>query len=204
MEINVNENVKKFIEKNIELIENHDLDAIDWEAVFLNTKDKHILYRILRAVENSYTWLQNTTAVPNDFFGDEKVDTIIIPCNVDTVNRFAIFNCDINKIVCEENADRALRLIDGFYGKSHIKLFISKRDLELHNAALLIYVIDEFETNSNIIVKSVSPFGLVYDKNKDIHFTVSKDSMLIYSDGKSPESLAKHLINIGFKNVAVV
>lgn len=40
--------------------------------------------------------------------------------------------------------------------------------------------------------------------NENIHFTVSKDSMLIYSNGKSPESLAKHLINIGFKNVAVV
>lgn len=200
----INENVKKFIEENIELIENYDINAIDWEAVFLNTEDKHILYRILRAVENSYTWLQNTTEVPNDFFGDEKVDTIIIPCNVDTVNRFAIFNCDINKIVCEENADRALRFIDGFYGESHIKIFISKRDIELRNAASIIYVIDEFETNSNIIVNSVSPFRFIYDHNKDIHFTVSKDSMLIYSNGKSPESLAKYLINIGFKNVTVV
>ena len=200
----INENVKKFIEKNIKLIENHDIDAIDWEAVYLNTEDKHILYRILRAVENSYTWLQNTTEVPNYFFGDEKVDTIIIPCNVDTVNGFAIFNCDINKMVCEENADIALMFIDGFYSKSHIKAFITKRDIELHNAASMIYVIDEFETNSNIIVNSVSPFRLIYNRNKDIHFTISKDSMLIYSNGKSPESLAEHLINIGFKNVTVV
>ena len=200
----INENVKKFIEKNIKLIENHDINGIDWEAVSLNTEDKHILYRILRAVENSYTWLQNTTEVPNDFFGDEKVDTIIIPCNVDTVNGFAIFNCDINKMVCEENADRALMFIDGLYGESHIKAFITKRDIELCNAASMIYVIDEFETNSNIIVNSVSPFRLIYDHNKDIHFTISKDSMLIYSNGKSPESLAKHLINIGFNNVAVV
>lgn len=171
----------------------------------MNTRDRDSLYKILRAVENSYTWLQNTTAVPNDFFGDEKVDTIIIPCNVDAVNGFAIFNCDINKMVCEENADRALRFIDGFYGESHIKIFISKRDIELRNATSMIYVIDEFETNSNIIVKSTSPFELIYDKNKDIRFTISKNSMLIYSNGKSPdESLAKHLINIGFKNVAVV
>ena len=107
-------------------------------------------------------------------------------------------------MVCEENADRALRFIDGFYDKSHIKAFITKRDIELRNAAPMIYVIDEFETNSNIIVNSVSPFRFIYDHNKDIHFTVSKDSMLIYSNGKSPESLAKHLINIGFKNVTVV
>ena len=200
----INENVKKFIEENIEFIENHDINAIDWEAIYLNTEDKHILYRILRAVENSYTWLQNTTEVPNDFFGDEKVDTIIIPCNVDTVNRFAIFNCDINKMVCEENADRALMFIDGLYGESHIKAFITKRDIKLRDAASMIYVIDEFETNSNIIVKSISPFRLIYDHNKDIHFTISKDSMLIYSNGKFPESLAKHLINIGFNNVAVV
>lgn len=204
MEINVNENVRKFIEKNIELIKNYDLGAIHVKAESLNARDRDSLYKILRDVENFYTWLQNTTVVPNNFFGDEKVDTIIIPCNVDTVDRFAIFNCDINKIVCEENADRALRFIDGLYGKSHIKAFITKRDIELSNAALLINVIDEFETNSNIIVKSVSPFKLIYGHNKDIHFTVSKDSMLLYSNGKSPESLAKHLINIGFKNVTVV
>lgn len=108
-------------------------------------------------------------------------------------------------MVCEENADRAIWFVDGFYGKSHIKAFITKRDIELRNTASMIYVIDEFETNSNIIVKSVSPFRFIYDHNKDIHFTISKDSMLIYSNGKSPdESLAKHLINIGFKNVAVV
>lgn len=204
MEIEINENVKKFIEKNIKLIENHDLGAIHVKAESLDIRDRYSLYKILRAVENSYIWLQNTTEVPNDFFGDDKVDTIIIPCNVDTVNGFSIFNCDINKMVCEENADRALRFINGLYDKSHIKLFISKRDLELHNAALLTYIIDEFETNSNIIVKSVSPFRFIYDHNKDIHFTVSKDSMLIYSNGKSPESLAKHLINIGFNNVTVV
>ena len=202
--MNISNDLNEFIKENIELIENYDLGAIHVKAESLNTKDRDSLYKILRAVENSYTWLQNTTAVPNNFFGDGKVDTIIIPCNVDTVNRFAIFNCDINKIVCEENADRALRFIDGFYGESHIKIFISKRDIELRNAPSIIYVTDEFETNSNIIVKSVSPFRFIYDHNKDIHFTISKDSMLIYSNGKFPELLAKHLMNIGFKNVTVV
>lgn len=151
--MNISNDLNEFISKHINLIEDKDLGAIHVKAESLDIRDRYSLYKILRAVENSYTWLQNTTVVPNDFFVDEKVDTIIIPCNVDTVNGFAIFNCDINKIVCEENADRALRLIDGFYGKSHIKLFISKRDLELHYAVLLTYIIDEFETNSNIIAK---------------------------------------------------
>ena len=200
----INENVKKFIEKNIKLIENHDINGIDWEAVYLNTEDKHILYRILRAVENSYTWLQNTTEIPSGFFNNEKVDVIIIPCNVDTVNRFAIFNCDINKIVCEGSTDTALVFNSNSISHSHIKAFITERDIGLRGDPVMMYRMDEFETNSNIIVTSASPFGLVYDKNKDIHFTVSKDSMLIYSNGKSPESLAKHLMNIGFNNVTVV
>lgn len=201
----VNENVKKFIEENIKLIENYDLGALDVEALSLHTEDKHILYRILRDVENSYTWLQNTTAVPFGFFNSEKVDTIIIPYNIKYVYAYAIYSCDINKMVCEESTDTALVFNSRSIGYSHIKAFITKRDIELRSSPVMMYRMDEFETNSNIIATSASPFVLVYNKNKDIHFTVSKDSMLIYSDGKSPdESLAKHLINIGFKNVTVV
>lgn len=108
-------------------------------------------------------------------------------------------------MVCEKNTDRALQFIDGFYSQSHIKVFITKRDILLRGATSMIYNIDEFETNSDVITTSTSPFELIYDKNKDIRFTISKNSMLIYSNGKSPdESLAKHLINIGFKNVVVV
>lgn len=201
----INKNVKDFIEENIEFIEKYDLGALAVEALSLDAEDKNILYRILRDVENSYTWLQNATAVPIGYFDREKVDTIIIPCNVNKVHGFAISECDINKMVCEKNTDRALQFIDGFYSQSHIKVFITKRDILLRGATSMIYNIDEFETNSDVITTSTSPFELIYDKNKDIHFTISKNSMLIYSNGKSPdESLAKHLINIGFKNVTVV
>lgn len=200
----INENVKKFIEENIELIENHDINAIDWEAVSLNTEDKHILYRILKAVENSYTWLQNTTEIPSGFFNNEKVDVIIIPCNIVDVHMYTIYGCDINKMVCEGSTDTALVFNSKSISHSHIKAFITKRDIGLRGDPVMMYRMDEFETNSDVIVISASPFGLVYDKNKDIHFTISKNSMLLYSNGKSPESLAKHLINTGFKNVTVV
>ena len=70
--MNISNDLNEFIKENIELIENHDINAIDWEAVSLNTEDKHIPYRILRAVENSYTWLQNTTEVPNNFLVMKK------------------------------------------------------------------------------------------------------------------------------------
>lgn len=202
--MNVSNDLKEFIEENIELIENYDLGALDVEALSLHTEDKYILCRILRDVENSYTWLQNTTAVPFGFFNSEKVDTIIIPYNIEYVHTYAIYSCDINKMVCEGSTDTALVFNSRSIGQSRIKAFITKRDILLRSSTPMIYNTDEFETNSNIIVTSASPFGLVYDKNKDIHFTVSKDSMLIYSNGKSPESLAKHLINIGFKNVTVV
>ena len=201
----VNENIRKFIEKNIKLIENYDLGALDVEALSLNTEDKNTLCRILRDVENSYTWLQNTTAVPFGFFNSDKVDTIIIPCNIKYVYAHAIYNCDINKMVCEESTDTALVFNSRSIGQSHIKAFITKRDIALRGAMPALYNIDEFETNSDVTVISASPFRLAYDKNKDIHFTVSKNSMLLYSNGESPdESLAQHLMNIGFKNVTVV
>lgn len=203
--MNVSNDLKEFIEKNIKLIENYDLGAIYVKASLLGTMDKNVLYRILRDVENYYMWLQNTEEIPSGFFNSEKVDTIIIPCNVGYVNAYAIYDCDINKMVCEGSTDTHLVFSSMSTNKSYIKAFTTKRDIKLRGEPVMMYYVDEFETDSNIIVTGASPFGLIHKVNKDIHFIVSKDSMLIYYNGKSPnESLAKHLINIGFKNVTVV
>lgn len=71
--MNISNDLNEFISKHINLIEDKDLGAIHVKAAeSLNTRDRDSLYKILRAVENSYTWLQNTTAVPNDFFVMKK------------------------------------------------------------------------------------------------------------------------------------
>lgn len=202
--MNISNDLKKFIEENIELIENYDLGALYVKATHLCEVDKVSLYKILKDVADSHIWLQNTSAIPYGFFDNEQIDTIIVPPNIEIIGIYAIDNCGINKIVCEGGTDIALKISGVSFTRTRIKTFIAKRDIHLKSGVYMMSYMDEFETNNNIIIKGESPFGFLYDVNEDIHFIVSKDSMLIYSNGKSPESLAKHLINIGFKNVAVV
>lgn len=201
----VNENVKKFIEENIELIENYDLGAIHVKSRTLDEPDIVHLYKILKDVEDAYTWLSNSSAVPYGFFDNEQVKTIIIPPNIQIISMYAIYGCDIDKIVCEESADKPLKIDGNSILCSSIQTFITKRDLLLNDVSPMMSRMDEFETHNDIIVVGASPFGRVYNHNDDIYFTVSKNSRLVYFNSKFPdESLAEHLINVGFKNVTVV
>lgn len=203
--IRASNELKKFIEENIELIKNYDLGALHVNATCLSFDDKDSLYRILRDVKDSYTWLQNTSTIPEGFFSAEKVDTITIPPDVNIVSMYAIYHCNINKIVCKGGTDIALRIGKESICKSLIKTFITERDIHLRGAAEMMYDMNEFETHNNIMLSGAPPFGFVYDRNKGIHFTVSQDSKLVYLSGKFPdELLAEHLINIGFRNVTVV
>lgn len=201
----ITDELKHFIEENIELIESYDLGALHVKATLLRGYDEGSLYKILREVENAYIWLQNASEVPFNFFKNEKVDTLKIPPNVVMFAVYAMYGCDVNKIICEGGADTPLKIGGDSIVNSSIKTFITKRDLLLKDATPMMYRISEFEIYKDIIVVGSPPFWFVYEKNKDIHFTVSKNSRLVHRFYKNPdESLAEHLRNVGFKNVTVV
>ena len=102
----INENVRKFIEKNIELIENNDLDVIRNNILKSNLSlgDTKTIYKIIRKVVDCRELLSKVSIIPNFFFNEETINELVIPSNIKNITDFSIYNCDILRLFIAQSS----------------------------------------------------------------------------------------------------
>ena len=106
MEVEVNENVKKFIEDNFSYIDNKDLDNIRNSLLKSNLSldDDETIYKILREVVDYRELLSKASMIPNFFFNEETINELVIPSNIKNITDFSIYNCDILRLFIAQSS----------------------------------------------------------------------------------------------------
>ena len=86
----INENVKKFIEDNFSYIENKDLDNIRNSLLKSNLSldDSKTIYKIIRKVIDYNELLSKASIIPEFFFNEETINELVIPSNIKKHPRF--------------------------------------------------------------------------------------------------------------------
>lgn len=209
MEVEVNENVKKFIEKNIKLIENKDLDNIRNSILKSNLSldDDKTIYKILREVVDYRELLSKASIIPDFFFNEETINELVIPSNIKNITDFSICNCDILRLfIAQSSSTLDLDVIGAISTISNITqlrpiCFYAPNAFESINKNLI-----EWEIGGDIFLSRLShnPFPNLYRLNHNIRLIIHKDVKMGVLNEPYQVPLLDYVQEYGFKNVEVV
>ena len=211
MEVEVNENVKKFIEKNIKLIENKDLDNIRNSLLKSNLSldDDTTIYKILREVVDYRELLSKASIIPDFFFNEETINELVIPSNIKNITDFSICNCDILRLfIAQSSSTLDLNVIGAISTISNITqlrlicFYATDADaFESINKNLI-----EWEIGGDIFLSRLShnPFPNLYRLNHDIRLIIHKDVKMGVLNDPYQAPLLDYVQEYGFKNIEVV
>lgn len=178
----INENIKKFIEKNIKLIENKDLDNIRNSLLKsnLSSDDDTTIYKILREVVDYRELLSKASIIPDFFFNEETINKLVIPSNIKNITDFSICNCDILRLfIAQSSSTLDLDVIGAMSEISNITqlrpicFYATDADaFESINKNLI-----EWEIGGDVFFSRLShnPFPNLYRLNPDIRLIIHKD-----------------------------
>ena len=209
MEVEVNENVKKFIEKNIKLIENHDLDVIRNSILKSNLSfdDIKTIYKIIRKVIDYNELLSKASIIPEFFFDGETINELVIPSNIKNITDFSIYNCDILRLfIAQSSSTLNADVIGTQYEISNITqlrpvCFYAPDAFKWTNKNLI-----EWEIGGDVFFSRLShnPFPMLYRLNPDIRLIIHKDVKIGVLNDPYQVPLLNYVKEYGFKNVEVV
>lgn len=209
MEVEVNENVNKFIEKNIKLIENYDLDGIRNSILESNLSldDIKTIYKIIRKVIDYEELLSKASIIPGFFFDGETINELVIPSNIKNITDFSIYNCDILRLfIAQSSSTLGLDVISVTSKISNITqlrpiCFYALNAFKWINKDLI-----EWEIRGDIFLNRLSynPFPNLYRLNPDIKLIIDKDVKIGVLNDPYQVPLLDYVQEYGFKNVEVV
>ena len=209
MEVEVNENVTKFIEKNIKLIENKDLDVIRNSILEsnLSSDDIKTIYKIIRKVIDYNELLSKASIIPDFFFDGETINELVIPSNIKNITDFSIYNCDILRLfIAQSSSTLGLDVIGVISKISNITqlrpiCFCVLTAFKWINKDLI-----EWEIGGDIFLSRLSynPFPNLYKVNPDIRLIIHKDVKMGVLNDPYQVPLLDYVQEYGFKNVEVV
>lgn len=209
MEINVNENVIKFIEKNIKLIENKDLDNIRNSLLKSNLSldDVKTIYKILREVVDYRELLSKASIIPDFFFDGETINELVIPSNIKNITDFSIYNCDILRLFIAQSSFNLD--LDILGTKSEISNITQLRPICFYAPDAFKWInkdLIEWEIRGDIFLSRLSynPFPNLYKVNPDIKLIIDKDVKIGVLNDPYQVPLLDYVQEYGFKNVEVV
>ena len=205
--MNISNDLKEFISKHINLIEDKDLGAL---RVYLSREiylpiDIYQFYDVLGYLYDYSEWLRHTRVVPYGFITDKKLNTLEIPSNIDSIEGKTLYNSDIDVLRIKDSQRMPIKLSSNFIVDTLVNTFISDRELDLFAGAFSkIESIKTFQINKDVHCSkfAYSPFPDLYKKNPNMHFIVNNDTALVVV--RERFSLPEHLHDCGFKNVTVV
>ena len=209
MEVEVNENIKKFIEDNFSYIENKDLDNIRNSLLKSNLSldDIKIIYKILREVVDYHELLSKASIIPDFFFDGETINELVIPSNIKNITDFSIYNCDILRLfIAQSSSTLDLDVIGTISTISNITqlrpiCFYAPNAFKWINKNLI-----EWEIGGDIFLSRLSynPFPNLYKVNPDIKLIIHKDVKMGVLNDPYQVPLLDYVQEYGFKNVEVV
>ena len=209
MEVEVNENIKKFIEDNFSYIENKDLDNVRNSLLKSNLSldDDKIIYKILREVVDYRELLSKASIIPEFFFNEETINELVIPSNIKNITDFSIYNCDILRLfIAQSSSTLDLDVIGIISTISNITqlrpiCFYAPDAFKWINKDLI-----EWEIGGDIFLSRLShnPFPMLYRLNHDIRLIIHKDVKISLLDVSDQAPLLDYVQAYGFKNVEVV
>lgn len=209
MEINVNKNVRKFIEKNIELIKNYDLDAIRNNILKSNLllDDIKTIYKIIRKVIDYSELLSKVSIIPEFFFDGETINELVIPSNIKNITDFSIYNCDILRLFIAQSSSTLD--LDVIGTKSEISNITQLRPICFYAPDAFKWInkdLIEWEIRGDIFLSRLSynPFPNLYKVNPDIKLIIDKDVKIGVLNDPYQAPLLDYVQEYGFKNVEVV
>lgn len=209
MEINVNENVKKFIEDNFSYIENKDLDVIRNNILKSNLSldDNKTIYKIIRKVIDYNEFLSKASIIPGFFFNEETINELVIPSNIKNITDFSIYNCDILRLFIAQSSSTLG--LDVFGVISNISNITQLRPICIYALNAFEWInkdLIEWEIGGDIFLSRLSynPFPNLYKVNPDIKLIIDKDVKIGVLNDPYQAPLLDYVQEYGFKNVEVV
>ena len=205
----INKNVKKFIEDNFSYIENKDLDNIRNSILKSNLSldDNKTIYKILREVVDYRELLSKASIIPNFFLDGETINELVIPSNIKKIMAFSIYNCDILRLFIAQSSSTLSAGVIGIQSKiSNITqlrpiCFYVLNAFKWINKDLI-----EWEIGGDIFLSRLSynPFPNLYRLNHDIRLIIHKDVKMGVLNDPYQVPLLDYVQEYGFKNVEVV
>ena len=209
MEVEVNENVTKFIEKNIKLIENKDLDVIMNSILKSNLSldDTKTIYKIIRKVIDYRELLSKASIIPELFFNEETINELVIPSNIKNITDFSICNCDILRLFIAQSSSTLSADVIGT--QSEISNITQLRPVCFYAPDAFKWInkdLIEWEIRGDIFLSRLShnPFPNLYKVNPDIKLIIDKDVKIGVLNDPYQVPLLDYVQEYGFKNVEVV
>ena len=210
MEVEVNENVKKFIEDNFSYIENNVLDGIRNSILKSNLSldDIKVIYKVLRKVIDYNEILSKASIIPDFFFNEETINELVIPSNIKNITDFSIYNCDILRLfIAQSSSTLDLDVIGAISTISNITqlrpiCFYAPDAFKWINKDLI-----EWEIGGDIFLSRLShnPFPMLYRGKRNVRLIIHKDVKIgVLNDPLYQVPLLDYVQEYGFKNVEVV
>lgn len=204
--MNISNDLKKFISKHIDLIENKDIRLLKSLIQREDIEDKYDLYQILKELYGYYDYLCHTTTVEPGIFYREKLHMIKIPPTIDSFYSGGISKCDVGTVYIEQNPRQALKMFGSPFAESLIHTIVCNRDLEAIGNMFDGTEVKKFEVYGDIVYvrdyNDKPAFSRLYVKSPNTEFTVSKDSKI--TAGGDKYLLSQYLSACGFKNIKIV
>ena len=206
----INENVKKFIEDNFSYIENKDLDGIRNSILksILPLDDIKTIYKIIRKVIDYNELLSKASIIPDFFFNEETINELVIPSNIKNITNFGIYNCNILRLFIAQSSSTLSADAIGIQSKiSNITQLRPICFYALNDAIKWINKdLIEWEIGGDIFLSRLSynPFPNLYRLNHDIRLIIHKDVKMGVLNDPYQVPLLDYVQKYGFKNVEVV
>lgn len=209
MEVEINENVKIFIEDNFSYIENKDLDGIRNSILKSNLSldDSNTIYKIIRKVIDYNELLSKASIIPEFFFNEETINELVIPSNIKNIPDFSICNCDILRLFIAQSSSTLS--VDVIGTQSEISNITQLRPVCFYTRSALEWInknLIEWEIGGDVFFSRLSynPFPNLYKVNPDIRLIIHKDVKIGVLNDPYQVPLLDYVQEYGFKNVEVV
>lgn len=205
----INENVKKFIEDNFSYIENKDLDVIRNSILKSNLSldDIKTIYKIIRKVIDYRELLSKASIIPDFFFDGETINELVIPSNIKNITDFSIYNCDILRLFIAQSSSTLSADVIGT--QSEISNITQLRPICFYAPDAFKWInknLIEWEIGGDIFLSRLShnPFPMLDRGKRNVRLIIHKDVKISLLDGSDQAPLLDYVQVYGFKNVEVV